>query len=115
MLLGTFLLSFLTPASSYAINLLPLFLLLALGMGLSFVAVTEAAASVVSEHEAGQEHNDLQKGSRWVFSEVKNEAVLSHFYCITSCLVAHCLFGRFFFAVFPLYSGGSDARLWHPR
>jgi transposase len=27
---------------------------------------------------------------------LKNEPVLSHFYCITSCLLAHCLFGRFF-------------------
>ena len=55
------------------------------------------------------------KGGKWVFSELKNEPILSHFYCITSCLVAHCLFGRFFLAFFPLYSGGSDARLSHPR
>jgi hypothetical protein len=34
-----------------------------------------------------------------------------HFYYITSCLLTHCLFGRFFLAFFPLYSGGSDARL----
>jgi putative transposase len=44
-----------------------------------------------------------------------NEPVLSYFYCITSCLLAHCHFGRFFLACFPLYSGGSDARLSHPR
>ena len=53
MIIGTFLLSFLTPASSYVTNLLPAFLILALGMGLSFVAVTVAATSGVSEHEAG--------------------------------------------------------------
>src|SRR5579863_8248199 len=41
--------------------------------------------------------------------------VLSHFYCITFCLLAHCLFGRFFLAFFPLYSGGSDATLANPR
>ncbi len=55
------------------------------------------------------------KGGKWVFSELKNEPVLSHFYCITSCLLAHCPFGRFFLASFPLYSGGSDATLAHPR
>src|ERR1700738_1624022 len=43
------------------------------------------------------------KGGKWVFSELKNEPILSHFYCIISCLVAHCLFGRFFWAFFPLY------------
>src|SRR5438309_1051134 len=43
------------------------------------------------------------------------DSYLSHFYCITSCLLAHCLFGRFFLASFPLYSGGSDATLAHPR
>ncbi len=55
--------------------------------------VRDASASAQREH----------KGGEWVFSELKNEPVLSHFYCITSCLVAHCLFGRFFFAFFPLY------------
>jgi MFS family permease len=53
MIIGTFLLSFLTPASSYVINLLPAFLILALGMGLSFVAVTVAATSGVPDNEAG--------------------------------------------------------------
>jgi hypothetical protein len=38
-----------------------------------------------------------------------NEPAYSHFYCITFCLFAHCLFGRFFLAFFALYSGGSDA------
>ena len=41
------------------------------------------------------------KGGKWVFSELKNEPVLSHFYCITSCLLAHCHFGRFFWRPFP--------------
>ena len=53
MIIGTFLLSFLTPASSYVTNLLPAFLILALGMGLSFVAVTVAATSGVPDHDAG--------------------------------------------------------------
>ena len=53
MIIGTFLLSFLTPTSSYLTNLLPAFLILALGMGLSFVAVTVAATSGIPDHEAG--------------------------------------------------------------
>jgi EmrB/QacA subfamily drug resistance transporter len=53
MVVGTFLLSFLTPTSSYVINLLPAFLILALGMGLSFVAVTVAATSGVPDQETG--------------------------------------------------------------
>jgi MFS family permease len=53
MIIGTFLLSFLTSASSYVTNLLPAFLILALGMGLSFVAVTVAATSGVPDHDAG--------------------------------------------------------------
>ena len=53
MIIGTFLLSFLTPTLSYAINLLPAFLILALGMGLSFVAVTVAATSGVPDNESG--------------------------------------------------------------
>src|SRR6266487_5801284 len=61
------------------------------------------------------EHQIEHKGGKWVFSELKNEPVLSYFYCITSCLLAHCPFGRFFLASFPLYSGGSDATLAHPR
>jgi hypothetical protein len=50
----------------------------------------------------------LREGTKgeWVFSELKNEPVLSHFYCITSRLLTHCLFGRFFLAFFPLYSEG---------
>jgi hypothetical protein len=67
--------------------------------------VRDASASAQIEH----------KGGKWVFSELKNEPVRSHFYCITSCLLAHCPFGRFFLAFFPLYSGGSDATLAHPR
>jgi MFS family permease len=53
MIIGTFLLSFLTPVSSYVTNLLPAFLILALGMGLSFVAVTVAATSGVPDQETG--------------------------------------------------------------
>src|SRR2546423_15299300 len=49
--------------------------------------VRDASASAQIEH----------KGGKWVFSELKNEPVRSHFYCITSCLLAHCPFGRFFF------------------
>src|SRR2546430_3166278 len=67
--------------------------------------VRDASASAQIEH----------KGGKWVFSELKNEPVCSHFYCITSCLLAHCPFGRFFLAFFPLYSGGNDATLAHPR
>jgi pyruvate,water dikinase len=37
------------------------------------------------------------------FQKLKNEPVLFYFYCIISCLQAHCLFGRFFSAFFPLY------------
>ncbi|HEY0756526.1 MAG TPA: MFS transporter [Ktedonobacteraceae bacterium] len=53
MIIGTFLLSFLTPTSSYVTNLLPAFLILALGMGLAFVAVTVAATSGIPDHETG--------------------------------------------------------------
>ncbi len=53
MIIGTFLLSFLTSTSTYVTNLLPAFLILAFGMGLAFVAVTVAATSGVSDHEAG--------------------------------------------------------------
>jgi len=48
-------------------------------------------------------------------SKDTNEPTCSHLNYITSCLLAHCLFGRFFLASFPLYSGGSDARLAHLR
>src|SRR5260370_14694507 len=48
-------------------------------------------------------------------SEARKRAHLFHFNCITSCLLAHCLFGRFFLAFLPLYSGGSDATLAHLR
>ena len=47
--------------------------------------------------------------------EYFNESILSYFYCITSCLLAHCPFGRFFLAFLPLYSDGNDTRLSHPR
>ncbi len=55
-----------------------------------------------------------EQATTWVL-KLNNEPICSHFYCITSCLLAHCLFGRFFLAFLPLYSGGSDARLAHPR
>src|SRR5712692_1944965 len=54
-----------------------------------------------------------EQATTWVL-KLNNEPICSHFYCITSCLLAHCLFGRFFLAFLPLYSGGSDARLAHP-
>ncbi len=53
MIIGTFWLSFLTSTSTYVTNLLPAFLVLAPGMGLSFVAVTVAATSGVPDEEAG--------------------------------------------------------------
>ncbi len=55
-----------------------------------------------------------EQATAW-FPKLKNEPICSHLDCITSCLLAHCLFGRFFLAFLPLYSGGSDARLAHPR
>src|SRR5205085_10882526 len=73
-----------------------------------------SSASFKGARRVGVCSKRAQRG-KWVFSELKNEPVLSHFYCITSCLLAHCLFGRFFLASFPLYSGGSDATLAHPR
>src|SRR2546423_9892147 len=63
--------------------------------------VRDASASAQREH----------KGGKWVFSELKNEPVLSHFYCITSCLLAHCLFGRFFWRPFP-YTQVEATPLW---
>ncbi len=51
--LGTFMLSFLTADSSYATHLLPAFLLMGTGFGLSFVAITVAATSGVPADEAG--------------------------------------------------------------
>lgn len=50
---GTFLLSFLTEHSSYWGHLLPAFLILALGFGVTFVAVTVAATAGVPGNEAG--------------------------------------------------------------
>lgn len=49
-----------------------------------------------------------EQGAAW-FPKLKNEPVLPHFYCTTSCLLAHCPLGRFFLAFLPLYLGGSDA------
>ena len=66
--------------------------------------VRDASASAQIEHKGGEGLLLAQKRARSF-----------HFYCITSCLLAHCPFGRFFLASFPLYSGGSDARLVHPR
>ena len=51
--LGMLNMGFLTETSSYVFNLLPGFVLLGIGMGLSFVAVTVAATSGVPAHEAG--------------------------------------------------------------
>jgi hypothetical protein len=55
-----------------------------------------------------------EQATAWV-PKLENEPTCSHLNYITSCLLAHCLFGRFFFAFFPLYSGGSDVRLAHLR
>lgn len=55
-----------------------------------------------------------EQGTAW-FPKLENEPAYFHLNYITSCLLAHCLFGRFFLAFFPLYSGGSDATLAHPR
>ncbi len=51
--LGTFLLSFVGAASSYAAQLLPAFVILALGDGLAFVAGTVAATTGVAAEDAG--------------------------------------------------------------
>lgn len=50
---GTFLLSFLTIGSSYWTQLLPAFLILGVGFGVSFIAVTIAATAGVPGEEAG--------------------------------------------------------------
>src|SRR5690242_14307335 len=55
-----------------------------------------------------------EQGTAW-FPKLENESMCFHFHCITSCPEAHSLFGRFFLTSFFLYSGGSDARLAHPR
>src|SRR5258708_34225212 len=41
-----------------------------------------------------------EQATAWV-PKLENEPACSHFYCITSCLLAHCLFGRFFWRSFP--------------
>jgi EmrB/QacA subfamily drug resistance transporter len=51
--LGVALFSFLTPESSYVLHLLPGFIIMAIGFGLSFVSITVAATSGVPHHEAG--------------------------------------------------------------
>lgn len=51
--IGTFLLSFLTAGSSYWTHILGPFLILALGFGVAFVAVTVAATAGVPGNEAG--------------------------------------------------------------
>jgi hypothetical protein len=43
---------------------------------------------------------------------IKNKPILLHFYYITSCLPTHCLFGRFFLAFLPLYSGERSPLSW---
>ncbi len=50
---GTFMLSFLTASSPYLTHLLPAFVLMGVGFGLSFVAITVAATSGVPANEAG--------------------------------------------------------------
>lgn len=51
--IGTFLLSFVSADSSYWINLLPPFLILATGFGISFIAIAVAATAGVPGSEAG--------------------------------------------------------------
>jgi EmrB/QacA subfamily drug resistance transporter len=51
--IGIFLLSFLTAGSTYTYHLLPSFVLLAIGFGISFVAITVAATSGIPGDEAG--------------------------------------------------------------
>ena len=64
-----------------------------------------------AKREEGKEGDMLsvsrprEQATAW-FPELKHEPVCSHFYCITSCQLAHCLFGRFFLAFFPLYLAG---------
>lgn len=50
---GTFLMTFVTTGSSYWLQLLPAFLILATGLGLSFVSVTVAATAGVPGNESG--------------------------------------------------------------
>lgn len=51
--IGTFLMSLLAADSSYLLHILPAFLLLGIGFGLSFVSITVAATSGVPADEAG--------------------------------------------------------------
>jgi EmrB/QacA subfamily drug resistance transporter len=51
--LGTFLMSFVGEHASYAAQLLPIFIILACGFGVSFVAITVAATAGVPADEAG--------------------------------------------------------------
>jgi EmrB/QacA subfamily drug resistance transporter len=50
---GVFLFSFLTENSSYWTHLLPAFIIMAFGFGLSFVSITVAATNGIPPHEAG--------------------------------------------------------------
>lgn len=51
--LGVFLFSFLNENSSYWTHLLPAFIIMAFGFGLSFVSITVAATNGIPPHEAG--------------------------------------------------------------
>ena len=51
--IGVFLISLLGTQSSYLINMLPAFIILACGFGISFVAITVAATTGVPEEESG--------------------------------------------------------------
>lgn len=51
--IGVFIISFLSTDSAYLTHLLPAFIILACGFGISFVAITVAATTGVSAHEAG--------------------------------------------------------------
>jgi len=52
-MLGVFIISFLGANSSYWLHMFPAFLLLAVGFGISFVAITIAATNGVPHEEAG--------------------------------------------------------------
>jgi hypothetical protein len=60
-------------------------------------------------HDPLDVYNIEHKGDMSLLRAPKR-AMLLHYYCITSCLLTHCLFGRFFLASFPLYSGGNKVK-----
>lgn len=51
------------------------------------------------------------RASNGMGPKLENEPACSHFYCITSCLITHCLFGRFFWRSFP-YTQAEATRIF---